>query len=253
VEDPRPEIASSGADPPRPLRGLGQAVMGLLGLVIVVNLIALWVDLIQLGLVTDIRDGERVGLQELTDSDDRVATVGLLQVGAYAVCAIAFLIWYGRAFRNLERLGARGLQWGKRWVIAYWFIPIVSLLMPKQVIDDIWRASDPELPAVTHEWEKSRVPVLFHVWWILWIVSAFVANALFRSSLDAQENPDELVSVATEYVVIDVIDLIPAVLAILVVRKTTDRQEERRIRRERGELPETAPALQPRPAAEPVA
>jgi Domain of unknown function (DUF4328) len=239
-------------DPPRPLLRLGQAVIGLLGLVIVVNLAALAVDLIQLGLMMDIRDGRRVSLEQLTESDDRVATVGLLQVGAYAVCAIAFLIWYGRAFRNLARLGARGLHWGRRWVIAYWFVPIVSLLMPKQVIDDIWRASDPKLPAVTYEWDTNRVPVLFHVWWILWIISAFVGNLLFRRSLDAQENPDELVSAATGFVVVDVIDLIPAVLAILVVRAITNRQEERRGRHERGELPWTAEVPAVRPAAEPA-
>ena len=152
-------------DPPRPLRNLGLAVIGLLGLVILANLLALWADVIQLGLVTDIRDGKRVGLEELTESDDRVATTGLLQVGAYVACVVAFLIWYGRAFRNLERLGARGLHWGKRAVIVYWFIPIVNLFLPKQVVNDIWRASDPDLPAVTGNWDQLRVPALLH-WWL---------------------------------------------------------------------------------------
>jgi hypothetical protein len=226
-------------DPPRPLRNLGLAVTGLLGLVILANLLALWADVIQLGLVTDIRDGQRVGLEELTESDDRVATAGILQAGAYVACIVAFLIWYGRAFRNLERLGARGLHWGKRAVFVYWFVPIVNLFLPKQVVNDIWRASDPSLPAVTRNWEGLRVPALLHWWWGLWLISSFVSNVFFRRTLDAADNPSELVSVATGYVVIDVIDIVPAILAILVVRDITNRQEERRRRYERGEVADT--------------
>lgn len=239
-------------DPPRPLDTLGKAVIGLLGLVILANLLALWADLLQLGLVTDIRDGQRVGLEKLTESDDRVATAGLLQAGAYLACVVGFLIWFGRAFRNLERLGARELHWGKRAVIMYWFVPIVSLFLPKKVMNDIWRASDPELPAPTRNWENKRVPALFHWWWALWLISSFVSNIFFRRSLDAADTPSELVSIATSYVVIDVIDIVPAILAILVVRATTNRQEERRARFERGELTDVEPVAADERAAGPA-
>jgi hypothetical protein len=236
------------ADPPRPLRRLGQAVIGLLGLVILVNLIALWADMLQLALLTDVRDGQRVTLEQLTESDDRVTTTVLLQSGTYVACTIAFLIWYGRAYRNVARMGADGLRWGRRWAIAYWFIPIANLFRPKQVVNDIWRASDPDLPPVAHHWADKRVPALFHWWWALWILSSAVSNVLFRRSLEGAQTPDELVSVATTYVVIDVIDIIPAVLAMLVVRAITNRQEERRVRYERGELPEAAPVAFSPPA-----
>ena len=94
------------------------------------------------------------------------------------------------------------------------------------------------------------MPALFHWWWGLWILSSFVTNVLFRRSLDEGQTPDDLVSIASGYVVIDVIDLIPAVLAILVVRAITNRQEERRMRHERGELRGPEPAPGDRPAAE---
>jgi hypothetical protein len=247
----RPPPAAAG-EPPRPLHKLGQAVVGLLAFVIVADLLALWADLLQLSLLTDVRDGRRASLEELTASDDRVMAVGLLQLGAYVACVVAFLIWYGRAFRNLERLGARDLHWGRRAVIVYWFIPIVNLFLPKQVMNDIWRASDPDEPAVSHHWESNRVPVLFHLWWAMWIVSSVVTNILLRNSLDQGETPDELVSIGTQFVVIDVVDIIPAILAILVVRATTSRQEERRARYERGQLGPEGPASGELPAAAPA-
>jgi hypothetical protein len=250
-QDERVPAPATG-DPPRPLGQVGKAVVGLLAVVIVVNLVALWADLVQLGLVTDVRDGQRVSLEELTASDDRVMTIGLLQGGTYIACMIAFLIWYGRAYRNLERLGARGLEWGKRWAIVSWFVPFVNLIVPKRVMNAIWRASDPNLPALASYFGHIRVPPLFHWWWALWILSGFVTNLLFRQSLDQGQTPGDLVSIATGYVVIDVIDIVPAVLAILVVRATTTRQEERRMRYERGELPATAPAPSTTPATAPA-
>ena len=233
----------AAGEPARPLRQLGNAVTGLLCLVIVVDLLALWADTVQLGLLTDVRDGQRVSLEELTSSDDRVMTVGLLQTGSYIACAIAFLIWYARAYGNLERLGARGEFRSRPWAIVSWFIPFVNYVVPKRVMNVIWRASDPDLPALATYWESRRVSPLLHWWWAMWIVTTLVTNVLLRDSLDSGQTPDELVSIATGYVVIDVIDIVPAILAILVVRATTNRQEERRRRYERGELP-AAPGSQ---------
>jgi Domain of unknown function (DUF4328) len=240
-------------EPARPLGQLGNAVIGLLCLVIVADLVALWADTLQLGLLTDVRDGERVSLEELTASDDRVMTVGLLQTGTYIACAIAFLIWYARAYGNLERLGARGEFRSRRWAIVSWFVPFVNYVVPKRVMNVIWRASDPDLPAVATYWESRRVPALLHWWWAMWIVSTFVTNILLRDSLDSGETANELVSIATRYVVIDIIDIVPAVLAILVVRATTNRQEERRRRHERGELSVVGSDPSERAAPAPVA
>jgi Domain of unknown function (DUF4328) len=215
---------------PRPLNRLGQLAIALLGVVLVANLVALWADVIQLNLVTDIRDGKRVDLAELTDSDERVSAAQLFQFGTYVACMVGFLVWYGRAYRNLERLGALGPRWGKRWAIAYWFIPIGNLFRPKQVMNDIWRASDPELPDPAHHWHGNRVPALFHWWWALWLLSSFISNIIFRRTLDTGDTADELVSAASGYVVWDVVDIIPAILLMIIIHRTTKRQETRRAR-----------------------
>jgi hypothetical protein len=224
----------------------------MLALVILSDFAALAADVVQLDLMTDIRDGRHVSLEQVRESDDRVTTTGLLQAGAYIACIVAFLVWYGRAYRNLERLGSDGLRFGKRWAIAYWFIPIGNLFRPKQVMNDIWRGSDPELPAPAHHWQRNGVPALLHWWWALWLLSSFVANGLARPSLNSAETVDEAVSTATRFVVIDVIDVIPAVLGILVIRAITRRQEERRSRYERGVLPQTLAPVDPAAPAPPA-
>jgi hypothetical protein len=222
-----------------------------LGLVTLANLSALGVDLIQLDLATDLQDGRRVPFEELSASDDRVAATGMLQTACYVLCTIAFLAWYGRAYRNLRRLGAGGLRWGNGWAIAYWFIPILNLFRPKQVVNDIWRASDPDGAPGT-AWSDGRVPALVHWWWALWLISSFAERILFRQSMEAGNSPSEFVSLSQTYIVWDLIDVIPAALAFLVVMKITARQEERRRRFERGELPTNAPAPWEPEESEPI-
>src|SRR5688572_8913449 len=169
---PAPPPPATAVDPPRPLRPLAITAMVALGLVTVANLLALSVDVIQLDLATDLESGERVPFEELSASDDRVTATGMLQSACYLICIVAFLAWYGRAYRNLRRLGAQGLRYGNGWTIAYWFIPIANLFRPKQVVNDIWRASDPDVP-VPRGGTDTHVPALIHWWWAAWLISTF--------------------------------------------------------------------------------
>ena len=63
--------------------------------------------------------------------------------------AVLFLAWFRRVYRNLEALGARGLRFKTGWAFWGWFVPLLGLLRPKQLLDDVWRASDPDLPPTT--------------------------------------------------------------------------------------------------------
>jgi hypothetical protein len=228
---PRPLAA---VDHPRPLRPVAIAAVIALGVVMVSNLVALWVDVLQLNLANDLQGGRRVPFAELTASDDRVTTSGLLQTGCYVVCIIAFLVWYGRAYFNLQRLGVRDLRFGEGMAIFYWFIPIANFFRPKQVVNDIWRGSDPDLPR--GHWARGHVPAVIHFWWAAWLISGFAERIFFRRSMEDVNTPADFVSLSQTFIAWDLIDFIPAILAIVVILKITRRQEERRRRFESGEL-----------------
>ncbi|HYT25071.1 MAG TPA: protein kinase, partial [Actinomycetota bacterium] len=103
--------------------------------------------------------------------------VSVLQALVFLVTAALFLVWFGRAYANLAVLGARGLRYRRWWATAGWLLPVYSLFRPKQVLNDVWRASDPELPAEAGtSWRGERVPALLGWWWL-----AFLASTLARS------------------------------------------------------------------------
>ena len=246
----------ASAGPPRvslPLGERSRVAMALVGAVALCAMASLWADLQQLDLVNRAIAGERFTLDEAQRVEDRVGTTAIVYTIAYILSAITFLLWYSRAYRNTIALGVQNPRYGTRWAVAYWFLPIVNLFRPKQVMNDIWRGSDPSLPPSAASWRARRVPLLLAWWWAAWLISNFVANISIRTSLRADPLRPSLDSLRTEaiaYVAADVTDVVAGILAILVIRKVTARQEERRVRAEAGTLP--AAAATPTPGQAPA-
>ncbi len=58
---------------------------------------------------------------------------------------VTFFLWVGRAYRNLPALGANELEYSPRSAIAWWLVPLVSLVVPLRMMIELWRASDPSI------------------------------------------------------------------------------------------------------------
>ena len=125
-------------------------------------------------------------------------------------------------------------------------MPILHLFRPKQIANDIWRASDPELGRDAGTWWRGReVPALFAWWWAAWLVSNFLYNAGFRLFRGGEE-PSRLIAANVVTTAGDVVAALSGLLAFMVVKRTTERQEARA---GKLESQQDAPA-EPRPATD---
>lgn len=95
----------------------------------------------------------------------RTATVALLVV--LAVTAAAFVAWAVRAYRNLPALGIRERRYWTIWLVIGWVVPGANLLVPKLLVDDIWRASSPSVPVDgrAESWQRRPVALIVNEWW----------------------------------------------------------------------------------------
>jgi hypothetical protein len=174
---------------------------------------------------------EDVPLSELEASDHRQLAVAATQTAVFLAAAFFFIRWLHYAYRNLRALGAGNLRYATATAVWSWFVPILNLWRPKQVINDVWRASDPDAPADQSDgrWWETRPPVLYAVWWFVWIVLSFAYNADLRLSVRA-ETLEELQFASLFTTVTDSVSVVGALLALAVVRRTTARQEARAAR-----------------------
>jgi hypothetical protein len=92
--------------------------------------------------------------------------------GSLGACAavVVFLVWFYRA-----RVNADGRGWPQRrspgWAIGAWFVPVINLWFPFQIMADIWRAG---LPA---EARANRL-ILPGIWWACFLAFYLVASVV---------------------------------------------------------------------------
>jgi hypothetical protein len=173
-------------------------------------------------------------------SGDLYLWVGLVQAAWFLVTTGLWLAWFRRAYLNLPALGARRLRLRPWWAVGAWLLPVFSLFRPKQVLNDIWRASDPDLPPDQADaWRKRPVAELLGWWWLAFLASVLVRSITTEAVHAAAdlmllgllpEQFDRFQPSAGMQVLADLLTVLCGLLALRVVRRTTARQDERAAR-----------------------
>jgi hypothetical protein len=138
-----------------------------------------------------------------------------------------FIVWFHRLYTNLPALGAAELRFGRGWAIGAWFVPLLNLWRPKQIANDIWRASDPQADiGAGPQWQQRPVAGVVHLWWALYLLSNLVNTAVVRFTLTAN-TADELRTQALADFGAATLDAIAAGVAMWFVTVLTVRHEQR--------------------------
>jgi hypothetical protein len=156
---------------------------------------------------------------------------GLLQltmVAGVASSALCFLVWVIRAYRNLPALGVTPLRTSTTRATVVWFIPFVNLVLSKEVVDDLWRGSDPEVPPLSPTWRLQTVPYRVHLWWVTLLASGVLLVAAQWAlpelgAADAAAARAGLVLALLAHLAAAA----AALLTLFVVQEVADRQERR--------------------------
>jgi serine/threonine protein kinase len=194
--------------------------------------------------------------------------VGAVQAAWFLVTAALWLAWFRRAYLNLPALGARRLRFRPWWAVGAWLLPVFSLFRPKQVLNDIWRASDPEgfgepqrgapmsregfgepqrgapmgralPPDQAATWRGRPVAEVLGWWWLAFLASVLVRSITTEAVHAAAdfmllgllpERLDRFQPSAGMQVLADLLTVVCGLLALRVVRRTTARQDERAAR-----------------------
>ncbi|MEU3980390.1 DUF4328 domain-containing protein [Streptomyces sp. NPDC026672] len=214
---PAPPFAAPPAAWLRSPVGLGRAAAWVLGLVVAVDLFAVWADLTMLDVAGDLADGTYgPGIRERADDADTLyGLAGLAQLTVLIASAVVFLCWFHRVRVNAEVFAPFGHAKRRGWAIGAWFTPVVNFWYPRRITLDIWDASSP--------WGPPRSHALINVWWTLWLVSLVTSRAAYSQGQEA-ESPTDLHDSARQMLFADAVDIVAAVLAILVVVRLTRMQ-----------------------------
>jgi hypothetical protein len=154
--------------------------------------------------------------------DNTVSYFGLF---TFISTLIMFLVWLHRAYSNLPSLGVPHPDFSSGWVIGSWFVPILNLFRPYQIVKYIWNKSDPETVGVGGGYFDTGGNFTLKAWWGFWIASNISINIY-----GGADKPDSHVAAGLAGIFSSALTIVAACLAIAVARDITSRQEERRKR-----------------------
>lgn len=210
----------------KPVRSLANALRVLLGVSMASKVVVGVASGLAAASLSDYDSTAPYELVPLTFAEWVEAIAGYASFLPYLGCAITFIVWLFRTRHNAEVLCAVRHRRARGWLIAGWIVPVVSLWFPKQVVDDIWRASDPRTPATRVTLRELPHAGLVTAWWVSWLVWLIVAEGSSRIALHGETVSDrQLSSLVTAVSIVPF--LLAGVFVIVVVGRITRFQESR--------------------------
>jgi hypothetical protein len=156
----------------------------------------------------------------------------LLAYAAAAVaCSVVALCWLHRARRNLDDLGAEGLEYSPGATVAWFFVPVANLYVPWVAVSELWRAS----AAPQGRWDQASPGPLPVAWWASWLVANLggAASVWVSGDIGPASSIDDVVFSAQLQLAMVAVHLLSTGLFVLLVMGVQGRQAEalKRLRR----------------------
>ena len=194
---------------------------------ILVELIVIMSDYSEISLINSVLNNELEYSEELSQielNDTRVSIISAVEFPILILTSALFLCWFYRAYRNLAHLGALGLEFNAKWVVAYFFIPILCLWKPYEALKEIWKVSDPSSPSEGYSWRSVKVSGILIFWWITFVLSNIMGTFFLTGSLNA-ESMEDWIKFDIQDIALSIAIIITDTLQIYIIMKINSRQE----------------------------
>jgi hypothetical protein len=178
--------------------------------------------------------GEMVSHTALTADDAGQQLVRTTLIAAYFISGVIFLVWLYRARRNLLAVGSRGQRYSSPWAIGLFFVPLLNLYYPYDIVTELWKQSNPDVGlsdaflkqhASTLQQYSSKT-ALIGLWWGLVIASVVVARISGTIASHATDIPD-LISESWTGMISDALRIVGTIILIVLVNRIDVRLEEK--------------------------
>jgi hypothetical protein len=142
------------------------------------------------------RRGPQPNIEAIQRQENLVRELISISFGAHLLtywpCVVLFLIWFHQAASSVRILHATGLMFSPGKAVFSFFIPFANVVMPYQVMQEVWRASDPNLVKDPRSWQQSPGSWLVWTWWIALVAAAAlrVWNGVTSRDVEFRGEPD---------------------------------------------------------------
>ncbi len=111
--------------------------------------------------------------------------------------------------------------------VGWFFVPILNLFQPYQVVKEIWKASDPDVDVWdAFSWQHAAGSPVISWWWVLGLTASVGGRVAFNVASRAQ-TVEESWTAGWVILVSDVLSTIALMVTIVIVRTINARQQRK--------------------------
>jgi len=146
---------------------------------------------LQYDLLLKMEAGVDISNEAADQNDQREMIIAAIYTLVYFVSVVTFIQWFRRAYANLHTV-SNNLLYDEGWAAGGWFVPILNLFRPYQIMKDLYIKTNSYLSAKLEGYKKVSNEGLIMSWWILWIIGNILGNSILRLSMRAKDMDDYL-------------------------------------------------------------
>ena len=150
--------------------------------------------------------------QEATTNDIRHQTIAYANIAVYLVCIILFILWFRRAYNNLNLSYRANTKYAEGWAAGAWFVPFINLVRPYFIMQEIWEKTQ----EATHNLITHKSGKIIGWWWVIWIINNIGTNFINRYFKETSVN--ELITSTSASFIFNFIELVALVLLIIIMK-----------------------------------
>ncbi len=202
--------------PLRPNEKRAKNAILLILIVLIVEIISILSSYLQYNLLLSAQRGDYISEESALGNDSREMIVGIVYIIVFILSGITFIQWFRRAYFNLHGK-APFLSYDEGWAAGSWFVPIINLFRPYQIMKELYVETKNVLERNGISLNSDLSTNHLGLWWTLWIISGILGQIIFRLSRGA-ETLDQLINLTLAGMIVGLIGIPLALVTIKVVK-----------------------------------
>lgn len=203
----------------------GKTAMILIWTVMAISTIISVASAVDVFLLLQYADGQELSQTAADISDIVLRVSGYLYIAAYIISAFTFILWFRRAYYNLQVITGN-TEYTDGWAAGSWFIPVANLFIPYNIMKELYTKTDQYLFVDDNEdYSDNRLSTNYiGWWWALWIICN-VFGRVISKAMDKAETLDGIIISRIFYTGFSLSSIILAFITIIVIRDYTEAEK----------------------------
>lgn len=170
----------------------------------------------QYDLLQTVANGGDISMEVANSNDTREQFVGIIYMIVFLISAVTFIQWFRRAYFNLH-IKVNHLSHSEGWAAGSWFVPIVNLYRPFQIMKELYRKTKELLTKNGMTVSETFNTNSLALWWAIWIINNVIGQFVFRYSRNA-ESMEELITLTIAGMIANIVGIPLALITIKIIR-----------------------------------